>query len=91
MLGSSLFCEQKKVKEVKHFSKRQHLFILGQSLDPEALCSMEESRETLLVYADLAVVDELDNTRELLVLDVLQYDDRVLPGGQVPQHLNSSM
>ena len=62
MLGSSLFCQQK-VKEVKLFIKRQkqYLFILGQSLDPQTLCSLEESRETLLVYADLAVVDELDN------------------------------
>ena len=52
---------------------------------------MEEAWETLLVNAHLPVVDELHNPRQLFVLNVLQYDDRVLPGGQISQDLNKHL
>ena len=65
-----------------------YLFVLSQAFDPKTLSCVKEARETVLVYADLSVVDELHNAREFLIFDILQYDDWVLPGGEISQDLN---
>ena len=93
---SSLFCRNTKILAQVHQHGRNlystvYLFVLSQAFDPKALSCVKEARETVLVYADLPVVNEFHDAREFLILDVLQYDDWVLPGGEIAQDLNKTI
>ena len=60
--------------------------VFGQSFDLERLCGLEEACKAVLVDADLPVVDELYDPCQVLVLDVLEDDDGVLPRAEPAQH-----
>ena len=49
---------------------------------------MKEARQAVLINADLAMVDKLNNASKIFVFDVFQDDDWVMPGTQVTQHLS---
>ena len=58
---------------------------LGQSLDLESLCDLEEGGEVVLVDGDLAAVHELEEGLDLVEPDVPQKDDGMAVG-RVVQH-----
>ena len=59
--GSSLFWRKHKYINIQHRQSTLYLLVLSQAFDPETLSRVKEARETVLVYADLTVVDELHN------------------------------
>ena len=66
-----------------------HLLVLSQTFDSETLCSLQKPRKTILIYADLAMINEFDNPRQLFIFDILQDDDWVLPLGKVTEDLRN--
>ena len=60
---------------------------LGQSLDLQPLCGLEEGRELILRHVHLPGVHELQDGREVLEGHVLEDDDGVLGGVLLEQGL----